>query len=376
MHIDKLGFYLVNKKKFHNKTLALIESKQQQQPIKWFFNEQVYNSFDWTVPIEMPLFEIYKQRARQLRENYDYLILHYSGGADSSNILWSFLESNTFIDEIVMQLPEPTRQTFNDSDSSNKNYYSELEYSAIPFLKKFKNKIHPSTVIRYQDFSKPVLELLKKDNWFETTPLCHNITLSGIARQVTQSTEGHILELCSSGKRIAQILGIDKPMVYYDGTNYYSYFADINAYHYVSPVNFNNNDLTTVSYNTEFFYWTPDMPEIVIKQSQEIKKNCERNLRARFMATQTGKIHISEFRAVLHPVIYPAEVEVYFQTEKPSSSIVRPMDSWFWSISDDKMRQNYFETIKYLTDNIDSSMAVGLDVKNGFEGHRTKVYKL
>ena len=376
MHSDKLGYYLVGNKKFANKTLALIENKKTQQPISWCFNETAYGSYDWTIPIETPLFELYKQRAKQLRENYDYLTLHYSGGADSSNILWAFLESGTFLDEIVMQLPEPTRQTFNSKDTSNRNYYSELEFSALPFLNKFRNRIHPNTLIRYQDFSKPVLELLQKDNWFETTPLCHNITLSGVARQVTQNTEKHILDICDTGKRVAQILGIDKPMVYHDGKNYYSYFVDTNAYHYVAPVDFNETDLSKGSYSTEFFYWTPDLPEIVIKQSQEIKKQCERDPWTRFMMTQTGKKHISEYRPVLHPIIYPPDVEVYFQTEKPSSGIMRQMDSWFWDIADLKLKKHYFEAVVYLGKNIDKQHHINNDIKNGFKGHPTRMYKL
>lgn len=376
MYTSKHGYYLVGNQYFNNKTLALIEQKKTGESLKWFFNEDAYSRYDWTTPVEADLFDLYKCRAKQLREKYDYLTLHYSGGADSSTILWAFIESETFLDEIVMQLPEPTRQTFNEKDTSNKNYYSELEYSAVPFLNKHRNKLNPNTLIRYQDFSKPALELLRKDNWFESTPLCHNITISGIARQRTHNTEQHILNLCDTGKRTAQILGIDKPMVYYDGKNYYSYFADTNAYHYVSPVDFNETEISNGLYTTEFFYWTPDLPEIVIKQAQEIKKDCEKNPWSRFMATQTGKRHISEFRSVLHPVIYPKEVEVFFQTEKPSSSIMRSMDSWFWSISDITEKKNYLETIGYLKNNINSNMALHGDIKNGFKGHITRMYKL
>lgn len=376
MHSDKLGYYLVGNKHFNNKTLALIESKETKQSLHWYFNDDIYGQYDWQLPIDVSLFELYKQRAKQIREQYDYVTLHYSGGADSSTILWAFLESNIFLDEIVMQLPEPTRQTFNNRDVSNKNYYSEIQYSAVPFLQKHKNKIHPDTIIRYQDFSKPILELLKKDNWMESTPLCHNITLSGIARQITHNTENHILNLCDKGKRIVQILGIDKPLVFFNGHDYHCFFADTNAYHYVSPVDFNQTDISKGSYTTEFFYWTPDLPEIVIKQAQEIKKKCQVDPWARFMSTQIGKKHISDFRDVLHPIIYPKEIEVFFQTEKPSSSIMREMDSWFWAISEDKLKQNYFNAINYLESKIDPRYAIDGEIRKGFQSIKTRSYKL
>ena len=118
MNSDRLGYYLVGWKKFYNKTLALMESKKTGYEVTWSFNENIYGSIDWSIPIETPLFEIYKQRAQQLRDKYDYLMLYYSGGADSGAILRTFVENNIFIDEIVMQLPEPVRQTFDPKDKS------------------------------------------------------------------------------------------------------------------------------------------------------------------------------------------------------------------------------------------------------------------
>jgi len=120
--------------------------------------------------------------------------------------------------------------------------------------------------------------------------LCTNITLSGVFRQIAQNNDTHILDLYNTGKSIAQILGIDKPLVYFDGTDYYAYFMDTSTYHYVSPVDFNDTELSKGKYSTEFFYWTPDMPEIVVKQAQDIKRNCEENPWAKFMASEILKI--------------------------------------------------------------------------------------
>lgn len=373
---DRLGFYLVGWKKFYNKTLALIESNKTGYDILWVFNDEVYSAFDWSLPIEESLWSIYKRRAQQLREKYDYLMLYFSGGADSATILRTFVENNIFVDEIVMQLPEPVRQSFDRNDTSEGNFYAELEYSAVPYLNKIKNKLDPRTKIRYQDFAKPGLELLKKDNWFEIVPLCTNITISGVFRQIAQNSDNHILTINESGKSIAQILGIDKPLVYFDGKDYYSYFMDTSTYHYVSPIDFNESDLSKIQYHTEFFYWSPDCPELVIKQAQEIKKNCESNTWAKFMASEIFTKHISEYRSVLHPVIYPLDVTVEFQTEKPSTKIVRAMDKWFWETADKNMQGNYLSAIKHLGQNIDSKNLVKSSIENGLSGHRSKFYKL
>jgi hypothetical protein len=376
MNQDRLGFYRVGFKKFSNKTLALMESKKTGYEVEWIFNNAVYDSINWTTPIETPLFEIYKQRAQQLRDKYDYLMLYYSGGADSSTILRTFVENGIFLDEIVMQLPEPVRQSFDPNDTSEGNFYAELEYSAIPYLNKIKNKIHPNTVIRYQDFSKSGIELLQKDDWFDVVPLCTNITLSGVFRQIAQNNDYHILNLYDTGKSIAQILGIDKPLVYFDGTNYYCYFMDTSTYHYVSPVDFNNTELSNGKYATEFFYWTPDMPEIVVKQAQDIKRNCEMNPWAKFMASEILTRHISEYRPVLHPVIYPSDVTVEFQTDKPSSKIVRAMDRWFWETASQKVQGNYLGAIEYIKQNTNIKHMIDGNIENGISAHKTKFYKL
>lgn len=376
METDRLGYYLVGWKKFYNKTLALMESKKTGYDVKWSFNENVYGSIDWSTPIETPLFEIYKNRAQQLRDKYDYLMLYFSGGADSATILRTFVENNIFLDEIVMQLPEPVRQTFDPNDTSEGNFYAELEYAAVPYLNKIKNKLNPNTLIRYQDFSKPGFELLKKDYWLDTVPLCTNITLSGVFRQIAQNNDQHILKLNDSGKSIAQILGIDKPLVYFDGADYYAYFMDTSTYHYVSPVDFNDTELSKGTYSTEFFYWTPDMPEIVVKQAQNIKINCEQNPWAKYMASEILNKHISEYRPVIHPVIYPNDVTVEFQTIKPSSKIIRPMDRWFWETASETVKGNYISAIDYIKQNTNAKHMIKNDIENGLSGHKTKFYKL
>lgn len=373
---DKLGYYLVGWKKFYNKTLALLESKKTGYDIIWIFNDDIYGKIDWTIPVEEDLLTLYKKRAQQLRNNYDYLMLYFSGGADSVNILRSFVENNIFLDEIVMQLPEPVRQSFDPNDTSEGNFYAELEYSAIPYLNKIKNKLDPQTVIRYQDFAKPGLELLEKDYWFESVPLCTNITLSGVFRQIAQNSDAHILSINEKGKSVAQILGIDKPLVYFDGSDYFSYFMDTSTYHYVSPIDFNNTDLSKINYHTEFFYWTPNMPEIVVKQAQLIKQQCEKDPWTRFMISEIFIRHISEYRPVLHPIIYPSDVTVEFQTEKPSTKIKRDMDKWFWTTASEKIKNNYLEAIHYLGSNINDKYKIKGDIEYGISSHKTRFYRL
>lgn len=376
MSYEKLGFYRVGFKKFANKALALIENQKTGYEIEWIFNHDIYSKIDWSRPIETPLMDLYTQRARQLREKYDYLVLYYSGGADSTMVLHSFIDNNLFIDEIVMHLPDPVKPTLNGDDLSNQNYYSEVEYAATVHLNKVKNKLNPNTKIKYQDFAKTGIELLERDNWFESSPLCLSVSISGILRQITQEYSAYNLKLQDSGRSIAYVLGVDKPLIHFDGKEYYCYFMDTSTYHYVTPANFNNSSILLDNVTTEFFYWTPDMPEIVVKQAQLIKQHCELNPWAKLMVSESLQRHISEYRPVLHPVIYPDYVCEQFQTEKPSTHIKRPMDNWFWSTASKKVQNNYLETIKYLGQNINSKYMINGTIDYGIAAHKTGFYKI
>jgi hypothetical protein len=374
--IDRLGYYLVGFKKFYNKTMALIESHKSGYDLIWVFNDDVYGKLDWSVPVETNLLTLYKQRAEQLREKYDYLVMYYSGGADSTNALHAFIDNNIFIDELIMHMPEPVQKTVNGEDTSNLNYYSEVEYAAVAHLKKFKNSLNPNTKIKIQDFSKPGMELLNRDDWFESSPLGLSVSISGILRQVTQENDSHYLKIQDSGKNTCYIMGIDKPLVWNDGTNYYGFFIDTSAYHYINPVDFNKSSSVVDTVTTEFFYWTPDMPNIVIKQAQEIKKYYESNPAFKWMAFESLTKHITEYRDILHPIIYPDYTCEKFQTEKPSTHIMRPMDKWFWETASKKVQGNYLSTISYLESTTNPKHMIKNNIQFGIAGHKSKFYKL
>ena len=372
---DRLGYYLVGNKKFFNKSLALIEHSVTREPITWIFNDSAYGAINWTIPIETSLTELYRQRAQQLRNEYDYLVLYFSGGADSTNVLHAFVDNNIFLDEIVVQYPGPVEQTFNNQDKTAGNYYSEIQFSAIPILNKLKNKLHPATKFRHQDIAKPVIELLQNDNWFESNQMGTNITIAGIARQAAQVTEPHILELCNKGKQVAQILGIDKPLVTLNGEDYYAHFLDVSAMH-APPVDLSQLEIYEKFYHAEFFYWTPNMPEIVVKQAQEIKKMCQNNSYTKSMIKQSQHIHVGALRPVLHPIIYPTIGKIEFEADKPESKLIRVQDRWFWSTADARIKDNYLSVIKYLRSKTESYDMNNNDIMNGFNGTNSKFYKL
>ena len=95
---DIYGFYKSDGVKFYSKYEAMCLGTPSKTT--WHYNDQLFSSFDWKKPSMMPLSELYRRRAEQLRNDYDYLILMYSGGADSENILDTFVTNNIHLDEV------------------------------------------------------------------------------------------------------------------------------------------------------------------------------------------------------------------------------------------------------------------------------------
>lgn len=373
---DRLGYYLVGWKKFYNKTLALMYAQEYSFEVRWIFNDDVYGRIDWAIPVEESLESLYLRRAKQIREKYDYIILYYSGGSDSHNVLTTFVNNNIHIDEIVMELPELDRKNFNDYDTSSRNVYGEIDFIAAPRLKELQHKLSPTTKIRFTDFSKPVIELMRKDNWFEHAPTNAFLNLGQIGRQLLHTSDKSIIDLANKSRKVCQLYGVDKPLVTYDGNDYYAYFADSSAMH-VNPVTPENNKEYDDYVSTEFFYWTADFPEIVVKQAQLIKLACTLDENKKQFWKKSMKLHVGEFRKIMHPIIYPGLEEPKFQATKPENNIVRPMDAWFWNTTDSKSQDNYLYAIKsYLNNNIDSKYFIQGQSDKGISSINTRFYKL
>ena len=97
------GHWIVGEQKFINKYEALLFATRKNLPVHYKFFNEVWEKFDRSQLGKFSLQEVYKQRAQQLRDQYDYLILYFSGGADSYNVLRSFIDNNIKLDEVCVK---------------------------------------------------------------------------------------------------------------------------------------------------------------------------------------------------------------------------------------------------------------------------------
>ena len=153
--IKNTGHYMVDNIPFESKIQACIFASKHNKEVIWDFNNNAFNAYNWTIEPDMSLDALYDKRSRELREKYDYIILSYSAGADSHNILMSFIRQNLHIDEIVVNVMEKANSKFTIIDSNNKSNWNagaEHRLQTVPRLKEIENTI-PNTKITILDLS-------------------------------------------------------------------------------------------------------------------------------------------------------------------------------------------------------------------------------
>jgi hypothetical protein len=331
---DKFGFYRVGNLKFYSKIEAIeIHTKTGIHP-HWDFNESVFSMYDWTKEPTESLEELYRQRAQQLREKYDYLVLWYSSGADSDNILKSFLDNNIPLDEVASFV--------NDEGTHDKdNYYmnGEIYNIAHKVVSGYKEKF-PDLIHRIVDLCKPVVDFFSTPgevlDWrYQMNCMFNpNATMRGKLYRYVKEWQ----DLKNSGKKIGFIWGIDKPRLGLENNRYYVKFLDVvdNAVNPEWQMNRDPGDFN------ELFYWTPDMPELVIKQAHTIKKF----LRSDIEGGDYLRNEASHLAYKIKPdgkklwlttlgvnyLIYPKYHFDPLNEFKPSSLFWTQRDQWFYNI--------------------------------------------
>lgn len=261
------GFYVANKRNFQYRYNAYVEASKTNSSVEWNFNKEVYRTVDWMKPINRPLAELYRERAQQLRDKYDYLILSYSGGSDSDTVLHAFIDNGIHVDEVWVDWPRHMMEKVNwkpSTDRSHTNLASEWYYVTEPKLKELHSQ-HPEIKIHLSDctVTPPVIDL---EDTCGLTDLRHSYFYSS-RRQYISDYQHNLMD---RGLTSAVVMGIDKPNLCVVNENLCARFID-------EPIKF-KTDIAAYQYSiVEFFYWTPDSPYIVVNQIHEILRYLQQN---------------------------------------------------------------------------------------------------
>ena len=350
------GYYQVGNKNFEHKLMALIEASNTKQNVKWIFHDQVWEHAFKTIKPNLNLDEVYRERAQQLRDKYDYLICSYSGGSDSWTIVNTFLKHNIFLDEIYIRWPLKAVKgsrviyTPNTIDTTAANSLSEWDFVIEKDIEIFQ-KVMPKTKITIYDWTEDINKEILESEFFVTN---HFLSVWNIKRFVTQ---GNLeTKMLDKGRKVGVIFGIDKPILKYHNNALYMNFLD----HMVALAFSDGWKESSV----EYFYWSPDMPKIIISQCAKIVNHLKQNKALLHIVKNSNSwINYRFYNDMIKYICFPEYDRNKFQVDKPSSILYSEKEEWAFNLPEyklavDKWKWHSDQYFKLIDDRF-------LDIRNG-----------
>lgn len=328
---DKLGVYRVGDLKFHSKLQAIETMQKTGIHLHWDFNEAVFSSYDWKQEPVDSLSDLYRRRAQQLRDQYDYIVLCYSGGADSDNVLHSFVDNDIQIDEVV--------SLFDGTGDQDSWLNEEIYKTAAPTVTELQQKqnfcyrVVDLTAIQLDYFSQNI----NRYDWIYQMSMAW--TPNCVSRENWPMRIPEWAGMIDAGRKVCILWGLDKPRILHINGKFCVRFLDL-----LDTAATAKSMAGQQPYFDELFYWTPDLPEITIKQSHVVKKYLQGDV------TQLPHVSLNKSDVVfkehqgkkywlsqdgLHGLIYPNWQSGRIVCGKPSSIIFSNRDAWFFNLQEE-----------------------------------------
>jgi hypothetical protein len=367
---NRFGYYSVGQYCTYSKVDAIETAEKMNLPVIWHFNDEVFDSLDWTTEPGQSLWDLYSIRAKQIREKYDYLVLFYSGGADSNNIFNSFVRNGIHLDEVVQWT------NYEVTGDKTNNWNAEVFQVALPTTSRMIEENKLKTHHRIVDMSKILTNLDKiipdLDDWIygKNSYYSPNMRATSMVRQEV----GAYKDLIDQGKSVCFIWGCEKPMLRY----------------VVDPVNNNKIGVATVFMDRvdhcvsvkdqiennswihdELFYWSPDLPELVVKQAHTVL-NYANNISNREEKDNFINQLQTHQLPLLNQLIYPYWDPTTYSIGKNPSVVYSARDYWIME-RDNDIKRKQIQAIKQTMKQVKSEWQ---DMRRGIKHFYSPMYTL
>lgn len=326
-------YYSEDQKTFLSKVEALEYRAKTGKSIYFYYYDHVYSKLDWKVEPPESLDYYYKEQALRLREKYDYLILCYSGGFDSTNILETFYYNGIPLDKIVI-----VGAFSQDSISGvDENHNGELYKNAFPYLEKLgltsiAEKYDYTTMFDNVDKNFSLMKygsdwIDKTGGWFSP----HNWFWHDVEKYVIPKNIG--------SKKVGLIFGKDKPILV--DTSFR--FSD-------TPANSYGNAIGTDNCDRINFYWDPEYTNILLKQIHILKK-------VKIAGLVMGYDNVAgaqTFGGVdINRIVYDLKQPLLFKSPKSKTNILSLRDRYLSEKTNSETYSRYIDGIQNMNKRID-----------------------
>lgn len=348
------GVYYAGDQVFVNKSEALIHASRYNLDVQWKFHNTVFGAMDWTRRPPGSIETLYRERAQQIRDSYDYVIVHFSGGSDSWTVLDSFLSNGIKVDEIYTRwsFKEGDYKTPNAQDRREYNIFSEYHYAVKPVLDEIA-KTHPDINICIDDETEEYHRQLNEQTFVDNSGhyLC-----AGTHHRFSRKSPGE-RQAVRQGQRVAVVYGFDKIQCLAQDGKFYAYFADRCGGTAADPER-----------SVEFFYWSTRLPELPVMAAHLLRD---------FYLTQPKNVVRDEdyLRESYVATCYPRYNLKTFQVHKPAGSEIWASKLWLHDYSPEYMKSWQWHVNQY-TNSIDARFCkiFGEKLRVGYQWFRSPLY--
>ena len=246
--LDEPFYYSSDNKVFTSKVQAFQHKKSTGCEIFFYYYDHVFSKINWLIEPPGTLDDAYKHQCQRIRDTYDYVILFYSGGEDSTNILETFHFNNMKIDKIVCV--GAFSQDTNMGNDNNHN--AEIYHNCIPYL----NELNLTGITQLCDYSEFFGDIKNfsvyqyGEEWVDKIGAWYSPH-----HWFWRDIEKHVIPEKYKDKKVALIWGKDKTKL----VNNQFRFTDAACLSYGGVTKFRNADRIN-------FYWDHNNPLVLAKQ--------------------------------------------------------------------------------------------------------------
>lgn len=383
------GLYKVDGRFFTSKIESLLHASTVKKTATFYYYDEVWDktieTFKYTSDIN--LLAMYKNRAEQLRNKYDYLVLHFSGGSDSTTVLESFIHNNIKLDEVYVKWPtkllNSSVYTPNVLDFSPTNMLSEWDFSIKPKLDWLRS-VYPEIKIVVEDWTDDLYAFQTKQI-NEDLFLKHNQNFGLVNFIFSEMLSKSSMEKQESGLKVGHIYGAEKPLLMFQNNSFYTFYNDAST----NAVGFQHAHGKTDPTNKINFYHAIDYPELTIARAYAMMEHLKKNPSMlylihsanRFLPIDVRTKNIDLFQKLCSKVLYPNWNTKNFQVDKHdlSNRLYHPWYHYVFDRPEFIDKQNMIERkVKDFAFGINSEYKI-FDVDGntiGFKPISTKLFKL
>jgi len=322
---ENVFYYDGDKKIYRNRNDLLKQSKHWIR--RFYYYDKEFGQVQWTKDPVEDLWTLYSRRAQQIRDEFEYVILCYSGGVDSTNVLEAFYYNNIHIDEILI-----VGAFSQDSEYGvDENHNGDIYHNVYPTLKALDL---PNTKITVEDYTKHF-------NNPENFPLIKEFG-DDFALQLGPYTSVHTLfwhDLKyfigqNNNKKTCYIMCSDKPKLSIDGGNNL-FFTDFNDH---AVIDYGSN-LVDENFQRVNFYTDPKAEAIIRKQLHMIMEFYIKNVVVE--KSMTHDFFNVNYIKIIDNLVYDLKNPLRFKSKKSAISCLSVRDMFMLNKQDSDMFKIY-----------------------------------